>query len=208
MPYSKAHKARTRAKIVEAATHTFRQEGLSGAGIPALMRQAGLTHGGFYAHFESKDALAAEACAAGFSESSARMLRKVARSAPEDVLATIVSTYLTPLHRDSPASGCMIPALASDIARGPAEVRAAFTRGLAEYAQQLGAYLPPASPAIATSNPDHQTDEALVLLGGMAGALLLARAVNDPQMSERILAAARAFYTQAFTDRKAGEESR
>jgi TetR/AcrR family transcriptional repressor of nem operon len=201
MPYSKAHKARTRAKIVEAAAHAFRQEGLSGAGIPQVMRQAGLTHGGFYAHFENKDELVAEACTSGFTESAERLLRKVARTAPNDALDAIITAYLSPSHRDSPASGCMIPTLASDIARAPAAVRTAFTRGLENYAQQVSAYLPPS----ADGGAKQRADEALVLLAGMAGALSLARAVDDPQVSERILGAARAFYTQAFGGRSAEE---
>jgi TetR/AcrR family transcriptional regulator, transcriptional repressor for nem operon len=201
MPYSKAHKAHTRAKIVAAAAHAFRQDGLSGAGIPQVMRQAGLTHGGFYAHFESKDELVAEACTSGFTESTERLLRKAARTAPDKALGTIITAYLSPSHRDSPDSGCMIPALAGDIARAPADVRAAFTRGLESYAQQVSAYLPPS----ADGDAKQRVDEALVLLAGMAGALSLARAVDDPQVSERILGTARAFYTQAFGGRGAEE---
>ncbi|HLZ20972.1 MAG TPA: TetR/AcrR family transcriptional regulator [Ktedonobacterales bacterium] len=194
MPYSKAHKARTRAKIVEAATHAFRAEGMRGVGIPQVMRQAGLTHGGFYAHFESKDELAAEACTASVADSVERLVRKAARTSPDDAVRAIISLYLTTLHRDTPASGCMIPALAGEIAHSPAVVRAAFTQGLADYARQLGAYL----PTSAGSTSERQTDDALVLLAGMAGALLLARAVDDPEMSERILDTARAFYTRTY----------
>lgn len=196
MPYSKAHKARTRARIVEAAAHAFRQEGVNGVGIPAVMQQAGLTHGGFYAHFASKDGLVAEACAAGFAESAERLLRQVARRGPDDALHRIIAAYLSPQHRDNPASGCMIPAIAGEVAHSSAEVRAAFTHGLADYARQLGAYL----PASGDGDIERRTDDALVLLSGLAGALLLARAVSDAEMSERILAAARTFYTQVFSE--------
>lgn len=195
MPYSKAHKAQTRARIVEAATRAFREEGIGGVAIPALMQRAGLTHGGFYAHFTNKDDLVAAACDAGYAESIARLQRRAARLAHDDVLPSLIKSYLTPAHRDSPASGCTIAALAEDVTHAPQDVREAFTRGLASYAEQLGAYLPIAIAA----TPDQQTDAALILLGGMAGALLLARAVNDPEMSERILTAARDFYMHTFT---------
>lgn len=197
MPYSKAHKARTHARIVDAAAQTFRQEGIHTVGIPAVMRQAGLTHGGFYAYFESKDALVAEACAAGFAESAESLLRKVARMGPDNALRRIIASYLSPQHRDTPASGCAIPTLAGEVARSAPEVRAAFTQGLADYARQLGVYLPPSGE----DDAERRTDDALVLLSGLAGALLLARAVSDEELSERILTAARAFYTQAFGER-------
>lgn len=196
MPYSKAHKARTRARIVETAAQAFRQEGINSVGIPAVMRQAGLTHGGFYAHFESKDALVAEACAAGFAESAERLVRKVARMGPDDALRRIIASYLSPQHRDLPASGCAIPTLAGEVARSAPEVRAAFTQGLADYARQVGAYL----PSHGEDDAERRTDDALVLLAGLAGALLLARAVSDDELSERILAAARGFYTEAFSE--------
>ena len=194
MPYSKTHKAQTRAKIVEAATHAFREEGIGGVTIPALMQRAGLTHGGFYAHFESKDDLVAEACATGFVESAERRLRKIARLAPERPAEAIIAKYLSPAHRDTPASGCMLPALTGEIPHAPEAVRDAFTRGLTDYAEQLGAYLPPTTDSAA----GQPADAALVLLSGMAGALQLARAVSDPEMSERILTAAHNFYTRAF----------
>jgi len=197
MPYSKAHKANTRARIVQAAARTFREQGLGGARIPEVMRQAGLTHGGFYAHFENKDALAAEACLASANESVERLVRRAARTSPDDAVRTIIERYLSVQHRDNPASGCMIASLAGEVVHSPAVVRAAFTHGLTDYVAQLGTYL----PTVATDNsgnPDQQTDEALVLLAGMAGALQLARAVSDPGLSERILDAARIFYTRAF----------
>lgn len=197
MPYSKAHKAKTRARIVQAAARTFREAGFGGARIPEVMRQAGLTHGGFYAHFENKDALAAEACLASANESIERLVRRAARTSPDDAVHTIIERYLSVLHRDNPASGCMIASLAGEVVHSPTVVRAAFTQGLTDYAAQLGTYL----PTVATDNSgnsDQQADEALVLLSGMAGAVLLARAVDDSDLSERILDAARAFYTRTF----------
>ena len=241
MPYSKAHKAQTRARILVEAAHAFREEGIEGVGIPAVMGRAGLTHGGFYAHFPTKDALVAEACATGFADAEERLFQGAAQGEPEDALRAIIIGYLSRKHRDDPATGCMIPALATEIARAPQETRAAFTQALTEYARQLSAYFPSASdthadaaPANAANaanaaptndahgahhahgaldaanaanaanaeidaNPAAQReDDALVLLAGMAGAMLLARAVDDPEVSHRILKAARTFYLQAF----------
>lgn len=201
MPYSKAHKANTRARIVQAAARAFREQGFGGARIPEMMRQAGLTHGGFYAHFESKDALAAEACLASANESIERLVRRAARTSPDDAVRTIIERYLSVRHRDNPASGCMIASLAGEAVHAPEEVRAAFTHGLEDYARQLGAYLPASvDEASGTGEAaDHRSDDALVLLSGMAGAVLLARAVSDPGLSEGILDAARAFYLRAFS---------
>lgn len=226
MPYSKAHKAQTRARILAEAAHAFRAEGIEGVGIPAVMGRAGLTHGGFYAHFPTKDALVAAACAEGFAEAAERLLRGAAATQPEDALRAIIIGYLSRKHRDDPATGCMIPALAAEIARAPQETRAAFTQALTEYAHQLSAYFPADGPQVKRSIASHTTtpapsatrdtgdsatdvsssvnaaaqreDDALVLLAGMAGALLLARAVDDPEVSHRILKASRAFYLQAF----------
>ncbi|HUY75357.1 MAG TPA: TetR/AcrR family transcriptional regulator [Ktedonobacterales bacterium] len=227
MPYSKAHKAQTRARILTEAAHAFREEGIEGVGIPAVMERAGLTHGGFYAHFPTKDALVAEACAEGFAEAEERLLRRAAATEPEDAMRAIITGYLSRKHRDDPATGCMIPALATEIARAPQETRAAFTQALTGYARQLSAYFPAASDtheSVAPTNDANgahdangaeyaanaadaeidanlaaqREDDALVLLAGMAGALLLARAVDDPDVSHRILKAARTFYLQAF----------
>jgi len=218
MPYSKAHKAQTRARIVAEAAHAFREEGIENVGIPAVMGRAGLTHGGFYAHFPTKDALVAAACTEGFAESAERMLLDIAQAYPEDPLRAIILGYLSRRHRDDPANGCMAPAIAAEIARAPMETRAAFTQALTGYARLLSGYLPSsaadaapannASNASATSHPgdagdagdaaEQREDDALVLLSGMAGAIALARAVDDPDLSHRILKAARRFYLQAF----------
>jgi TetR/AcrR family transcriptional repressor of nem operon len=207
MPYSKEHKRRTREQILRAASHAFRAEGVGAVAIPKLMGQVGLTHGGFYAHFESKDALVAEACAAAFGEGGENLLTKVAEGAPGDELRAIIRAYLSRSHRDTPEVGCALPSLAAEIAREPAPVRHAFTQAVSGYLQQLGAYMP-TSPADADAPDDasHDAigDDALVLLSGMAGALLLARAVDDPALSDRILRTSRAFYTRTFAE-KGGE---
>ncbi|HLY29403.1 MAG TPA: TetR/AcrR family transcriptional regulator [Ktedonobacterales bacterium] len=193
MPYTKEHKQRTRQRILKAAARAFRTEGIAGVSVPAVMQSAGLTHGGFYAHFASKDALVAEACGAGFSDAAERLFDEVAQMAPDDALQAIVRAYLSRTHRDHPETGCILPALAAEVTHSAPEVRAGFTEAALWYAQRLAAYLPAHD-----TTPEQLLDEALVLLSGMAGALQLARAVDDPALSDQILRSARAFYLAAL----------
>lgn len=197
MRYSREHKQQTRKRVIEVAARAFRAEGVANISIPRLMQQVGLTHGGFYAHFESKDALVAEACASGQGETVKRLFHAAEKAEPDKKLQAILDNYLAPTHRDNPASGCSIPALAAEIAREPAEVRHAFTQSI----RGLLARLKPLMPGCGTdATAEHEpTDEALALLSGMAGAILLARAVDDPDLSDRILGAAHTFYSRAFT---------
>lgn len=191
MPYSKQHKQETHERILRAAGRALREAGVDGVAIGELMARAGLTHGGFYAHFPSKDALVAEACARGMAESGEQLFAvatKAAAQSPGEGVHAFVDGYLSARHRDAPATGCMLPALAADVARSPGEVRTAFTTGIEAYLDRLATLLAPGS----------SRDDALVLLSGVVGAMLLARAVDDEQLSDRILAAARDFYTAAF----------
>jgi TetR/AcrR family transcriptional repressor of nem operon len=198
MPYSKAHKARTRAHIVRAAAQTFRREGVHAATIPRLMGEAGLTHGGFYAHFPSKDALVAEACNIALNDIGQQLIRAVQEAPPHEKLRTVIRWYLSRTHRDEPEVGCAIPTLGSEIAREAPEVRAAFTAGLGSYAGQLAQVLPGPEEGHARS------EDVLLLLAGMAGAVLVSRIVDDPALSDRILLDARAFYLEAFGTRCGG----
>ncbi len=192
MPLSKEHKRQTRERIVRTASRAFRAGGVERTGIADLMQQAGLTHGGFYAHFPSKDALVAEACAAGLEESSETLLAVAAKAPPGEELRAIIVNYLSPRHRDAPATGCVVAALAAELSHEPVAVRARFTAALDTYFARLERYLP--------GIDEHaRRDHLRVLFSGMAGALALARAVTDQQESDRILAAAREFYTRAFT---------
>lgn len=198
MPYSKAHKARTRARIVAAAARAFRAEGIGKVAIPALMRDAGLTHGGFYAHFASKDALVAEACARGLSESSEAILAAADAKPPDEALRLIIRAYLSRGHRDNPDTGCAIAALGAEIAREPDGVRTAFADALHDYARRIAAYLPP------DASEEEREEAALVLLSGMAGTLMVARALEREQ-SDRLLLAARRFYMDALGISEGGQ---
>ena len=193
MPLSKQHKRETRERIVRTAGHAFRARGLGRATVPEVMREAGLTHGGFYAHFASKEALAGEACAAGLEEASETFVAAAAQAAPGEELRAIIATYLRPSHRDDPATGCVIAALAGELARESPTVRARFTAALDTFFARLMPFAPGEDEAA-------RRDGLLVLFSGMAGALTLARAVTDEAESDRILDAAREFYTRTFCE--------
>lgn len=194
MPLSKEHKRQTRERIVRTAARAFRAGGVERTGIADLMGQAGLTHGGFYAHFPNKDALVAEACAAGLTESGAALYDAADAAPTGEGLRTIIRGYLSRTHRDHPETGCVIATLGPEIAREPAEVRHAFTEALRGDVARLVSHIP-AGPGGGDAAGD---DAAYVLLAGMAGAMLMARAVDDPALSDRILLAARRFFMQSF----------
>jgi TetR/AcrR family transcriptional regulator, transcriptional repressor for nem operon len=198
MPRGTAHKARAHARIVEAAARAFRERGVVTVAIADVMRAAGLTHGGFYAHFPNKDALVAEATTRGLTEARRAFVADAATARPEAPLREIIRRYISRHHRDHPAEGCAMPALAAEIAREPGEVRHAFTTALESFIDQLVEYIPGATP-------EARRDAALALIAGMAGAVALARAVDDPALSDRLLLATRHFYTDALVGAAASD---
>jgi TetR/AcrR family transcriptional repressor of nem operon len=188
---SRAEKQRTHQRVIEAASRAFRADGVTGTSIPALMGQVGLTHGTFYAHFDSKESLVADACTRGIRETVDTLLHQAEAAPPGHELRAVIDHYLSAEHRDDPAGGCVLPALAGEIRREPATVRHVFTEELRRYFDRLAPLLPePETPA--------RADHELVLASGMVGAVLLARAVDDPALSDRILGACRNFYTGVF----------
>jgi TetR/AcrR family transcriptional repressor of nem operon len=185
------HKARTHARIVESAARAFRERGVEGVAISDLMRDAGLTHGGFYAHFASKEALVAEATRQGLADSRRAFLAEAAAADPTAPLREIIRRYISRQHRDTPATGCAMPALAGEMARETPEVRRAFTEAVEEFIAGLEAYMPGETPEV-------RHDGALVLIAGMVGAVTMARAVDEPTLSDRVLLAARRCYTDTL----------
>src|SRR5215470_16137979 len=117
MRYSKEHKFQTHARIVKRAAVKLREKGAHGIGVADLMKEAGLTHGGFYAHFDSRDALVIEAVTHAMDRSTEKWRKMVSETPPEKRLAKMVENYLTAAHRDDPGHGCAVPALSADIAR-------------------------------------------------------------------------------------------
>jgi len=181
---SREQAAENRERILDAATQRFRERGFAGIGVADLMKEAGLTHGGFYGHFPSKEDLIAEACARA-SQRSRALWTKLAERAPDDPLAEIARVYLTARHRDSPGAGCLIAALGPDVARQGPTVRGAVTQGIRSALDFLSGIVPGRSRAA-------RRRKAIASYAGMVGAMVLARAVNDRALSQEILDAVEA----------------
>jgi TetR/AcrR family transcriptional repressor of nem operon len=185
MRVSKERAAENRERIVTAAARLFRERGLSGIGVDALTQAAGLTHGSLYSQFGSKERLAAEALSHALAKNSERT---------RDVrtLDDYVSRYLSADHRDRPGDGCAMAALAGEIPRQGDAIRRRFTDAVRAMADRIAGLT---QGGVAPGRSDEDEDAALATLATMIGALTLARAVDDPGLSDRILAAARARLT-------------
>ena len=142
MRYSKEHKQETHARIVKKASVRLREKGAHGIGVADLMKEAGLTHGGFYAHFDSREALVIEAFAHAMDRSTERWRKLGEQTPPEKRLATIVESYLTPVHRDDPGHGCAVPTLGAEIARESPKTRKAFAAKLEQMIDMFAALSP------------------------------------------------------------------
>ena len=182
--YSADHKARTRKRIVRAAARRFRKRGYGAAGVDEVMEAAGLTAGGFYLHFDSKRELLAETLQLALAQLKGTLLAGTDELPDLQRLRAVVGRYLSREHRDHPADGCALPALASEIAREGPPAR----KALEEYVVSLVELLAPRMPAGPGLSPD---DRVLATVALLTGGLLLARAVDDPELSERILRASR-----------------
>ncbi len=176
MRVSKQKAAENRARILAEAGRLFRERGVAGVGVDALAEAAGFTHGSLYSQFGSKEQLAIEALAEAFAQSGAKHAEKD--------LEAFLDHYLSPGHRDAIGSGCAITALCSEMPRQAPALRARFTEGVRSMAARVGAKL-------ARRKGVASEEEALAALSSLVGALVLARAVDDPELSERILATTR-----------------
>ena len=168
-----------REKVLDVAGTLFRERGFEGIGVADIMKRAGLTHGGFYGQFASKDDLAAE--------TTARVLKNPAwqewlTGKANPSLADVVRGYLSPGHRDDPGTGCLIAALGSDTARQPRTVRRALTDGFRVRLDAWMKLVPGRSVAA-------RREKALVTMATLVGALVIARAVDDPALSDEVLEA-------------------
>jgi len=176
--YDKDHKQATRQRIVEAAGRRFKQDGIDGTGVAAVMSDAGLTNGAFYGHFVSKEDLVANVLA-----DQLRTQRHRFDAEPSDRagLEAIIREYLSPEHRDHCADGCPSAALLDEIARRPAATKQVFADELLDTADDIAARLDP-------TDPDGARPSALALFGMMIGTLQLARALPDRNESDQLLA--------------------
>jgi len=179
MRVSRAEAARNRERVIEVAAKLFRERGFDGVGVADLMKCAGLTHGGFYGHFASKEDLMAQASARAL-EGSLDTMHQLAERGGENALSAIASAYLSPAHRDQPGEGCVLAALGAEAARHGSPVRSAFTQGVRSALDTLTRLLPGKSEQV-------KRERALTVYASMVGALVLARAVDDTELSEEVL---------------------
>jgi TetR/AcrR family transcriptional repressor of nem operon len=185
MRYGDTHKAETHAKLVRLAGRVLREKGPQNLAVAELMQAAGLTHGGFYAHFKSKDALLVEALKSVFEESNQDFQRVSEGGPPRRALARYIDTYVTPAHRDSRSAACPIVALNSDLPRQSKKFRTAFDAGVKLLLCRLAGWIEAAGIT---------EGEALAgsVLSAMAGAVAVSRTVSDKRLSDELLDAARA----------------
>jgi TetR/AcrR family transcriptional repressor of nem operon len=184
MRYSEGHKEETRTKVVRAASQALRERGPDGISVAEIMKEAGLTHGGFYAHFASKDALVVAAVEAAFEDSRKRFNRAGEGLTSAGHLSEFVDYYVSTTHRDGLGRGCPVTTLSTDLPRQGGAARAAYDAGVKRLILRIASHLTVGAP---------EDREALAgsLLAEMAGAVMLARAVSDPILSDRLLADSR-----------------
>src|SRR5260370_13313834 len=173
MGYSKSDKAETHTRIVRVAAKRFRERGLEGIGVADVMKEAGVTVGGFYRHFGSRDELVVEALAAAFKDLD------VWEEHTADI-TRLLQNYLTEAHRDAPGTGCAMGALLGDMIRGSKSARALYTARVQRSLAVSSALLP-------SSPPSDKRGRALLILTALLGAINLSRAVSDRALSREIL---------------------
>jgi TetR/AcrR family transcriptional repressor of nem operon len=192
MRYVKGHGLQTRNRIVEEASYGLRQTGVDGVSVADLMKRVGLTHGGFYSHFESREALVIEVFASAMDRTVSHRLKLVNELPAEERFDAFIGVYLNPGHRDDRARGCVLPAMGTDIARSSQKARRVFARKLDEMIDVIAGFFPGRSPRQAR-------EIATSALATMMGSIALARAVGDKEPSDQILEAGR----KALTDQSA-----
>jgi TetR/AcrR family transcriptional repressor of nem operon len=184
MRYDTHHKARTREKVLREAANAIRAEGPDRIGVAALMAKAGLTHGGFYAHFESKDELVAKAIEQMFEDRYESVIARMGGKPAGEQLESFIDGYLSPRHRDDPSHGCPIPTLSGELVRMPDAARRSFAAGSERLAKWIAALL----TDVGVAEP---RDLASSIMAEMVGAVALARVVEEPAKSSRLLKASR-----------------
>jgi TetR/AcrR family transcriptional repressor of nem operon len=178
-----SRKEATHERIVETAARAIRRSGYGGAGVAEIMKEAGLTHGGFYAHFESREGMLAEAADRAGADTVAFLTRVAAAAPPKQELDAILRAYLSKEHVESAETGCAVAALGSEMPRQAPKVRRAASRRIKEMIDLVARQLPD------WGRPGAH-ERALVTLATALGALILARAVDDPKLSDAVRRAA------------------
>ncbi|TWI50210.1 TetR family transcriptional regulator [Pseudoduganella flava] len=180
MRYAAGQKEETRKKMVQTAARVLRRDGIAAAGVASLMAEAGLTNGAFYAHFESKEALVAEAVVAALTETTAAIAARIEQAPPGKALDAVIDHYLDPRHVDHPEHGCAVAALAPELARRPAATRVAVDKAVAALIDTIAGALPPGQR--------NAQDVARAVFASLVGTIQLARTTSLP-LVPRILAA-------------------
>ncbi|WP_322049964.1 TetR/AcrR family transcriptional regulator [Paraburkholderia bannensis] len=188
MRKSKAETAETRRRIVEVAAGMFRANGIHATGLADVMAAAGLSHGGFYRHFESKDQLVAEACEAGTADILEALEAAAGNCAGRDGFRALVEAYLSPAHRDAPGNGCPLASMGSELARADEGTRAVASQSADELIAMLAQRLADPADPLGDAQGDAVRSRAVFALSAMVGALTLARISTDPQTSASLLA--------------------
>ena len=201
MRYSREHKLETHARIVRKASVRLREKGAHGIGVADLMKDAGLTHGGFYAHFASREALLIEAFTHALDRGTEHWRKLAERTPPDKRLATIVDSYLTTLHRDDPGHGCAIPTLGAEIARESPKARKAFAARLEQMIEMLADQIPELPRKAARK-------QAMAAIATMMGTVVMSRIAGTGDFSDEILGAGRdAVLGRAAAAKRAAKKS-
>jgi TetR/AcrR family transcriptional regulator, transcriptional repressor for nem operon len=191
MRYSLEHKARNHEKILSVAARSFREHGGDSSGIGTVMKKVGLTKGGFYRHFKSKDDLFVEAVARAFDEMGSGMM-EIAKSVPEgQALRAMIEHYLSARHANSLGMGCVVSALGPELARKPLSVRKRIEASLDAYRERLLPFVP-------GQTREEKLEKCRLLFSSMAGVLMMARVTSDPQKRDQRLTEARNFFIRSF----------
>ncbi|AJS59558.1 TetR/AcrR family transcriptional regulator [Paenibacillus sp. IHBB 10380] len=181
MPYPKDHKMKVRKTIIESAAQAFRTNGIHDVSVPFIMKGAGLTHGGFYSHFNNKEQLVAEACRYAISDTIALLQEAADQEGQIPKINVVIDYYLSPYHRDRTEMGCILPALSGEISRTSEEVRQVFTHEL----ERMISFI--------SNLAEIDASKGSALLSTMVGSLVLARSVSDPELSDNLLSAGKQY---------------
>jgi TetR/AcrR family transcriptional repressor of nem operon len=193
MRYADDHKQQTHERLVREASAMLREEGPDRLSVAALMAKLGLTHGGFYAHFRSKDALIAEAIDATFAHTAERFAKRIQGLPPAEALSLHIDSYLSALHQDGRADGCPLPAIAADVARLGPLAKAKFGNGIERFHTLIASLF-----EAMEHDPKEARELAVSLYCEMAGAIALARAVENPEQAREIRMNSRAALRKRF----------
>ena len=191
MRYRPEHKAEVHQQIVKDASRRVRAEGLSGAAVATVMRDTGLTHGGFYKHFESKDELLIQSLHEAFCDISAKLAGAAEQSGSEDAWKAIVNTYLSLEYCDHPERGCPLTALAPDMARAGKKMKKQIASELVQYKNRMV----PLMPGVRTADKERAF---FAIFSTMIGAVQIARLLPDPVAQQKVLASVREFLFRCF----------